>query len=363
MTGMTNWDVVDAGRCQVSVIIKALNEEANICAAVESALAAVAEVGGEVILADSHSSDRTVELASRYPIRVVQLANAGERCCGAGPQLGYQHCRGEYVYILDGDMQMLTGFLPQALVFLAKHPEVAGVGGRLVELNNESLEYRERGLRAASHLFPGEVDRIDGGGLYRRRAVAESGYFSDRTLHSYEELDLAVRLRARGWKLWRLPVDVVTHYGHDAPPYQLLMRRWRSRYACGLGELMRASLGQPQMKLALRGAREVFIYAGVIVWWIALLASLAAAFAWPAQGVVAFLAIAVAPFALMLWRKRSAARAAYSVVSWCVQAAGLVRGFLRPRVPAHQPIASRVLHEPRAPEIPNNTTQPSKKHA
>ena len=54
-----------APRCRVSVIIKAFNEEKNICAAIESSLAAVAEMGGEVILADSHSTDRTVELASR----------------------------------------------------------------------------------------------------------------------------------------------------------------------------------------------------------------------------------------------------------------------------------------------------------
>ena len=74
--------------CTVSIVNKALNEEKIFCAAIESSLAAVAAVGGEVVLADSCSSDRTVELASRYPVRVVQFANAQERCCGAGPQLG-----------------------------------------------------------------------------------------------------------------------------------------------------------------------------------------------------------------------------------------------------------------------------------
>jgi len=331
--------------CRVSIVIKALNEEDNICAAIESSLQAVAEVGGEVILADSASTDRTVELASRYPIRIVQLANAGERCCGVGPQLGYQHSFGEYVYILDGDMQMLRGFLPQALVFLAQHPEVAGVGGRLVELNNESLEYLERAARAHAHLKPGEVDRIDGGGLYRRRAIDEAGYFSDRNLHSYEEFDLAVRLRSLGWKLWRLPVKAVSHYGHDAPPYQLLLRRWRSSYVCGLGELVRAAAGQPRLKLVLRGTRELRLYAGVIAWWIAL----AIAALWPAPAALraaAFTVLAIAPVALMLWRKGSLTRATYSVVSWCFHAAGLLRGLLRPRRAPHEPIASRVLQEP-----------------
>jgi glycosyltransferase involved in cell wall biosynthesis len=331
--------------CTVSIIIKALNEEKNICAAIESSLAALREVGGEVILADSHSSDRTVELASRYPIRVVQLLDPQERCCGAGPQLGYQHACGDYLYLLDGDMQLVPGFLTKALAFLAQHPEAAGVGGRLVELNTESLEYHERGQRAAPHLAPGEVDRLDGGGLYRRRAIHEAGYFSDRNLHSYEEFDLAVRLRTLGWKLWRIPADAATHYGHDAPPYQLLVRRWRSGYVCGPGELLRAAAGQPRLRLVLRGVRELRIYFAVLAWWCVLFTI--PFLAWPAAARAAcFAALGAAPWLLMLWRKRSARRASYSVVSWCFNTAGLLRGFLRPQRSPREAIGSRVLHEP-----------------
>jgi glycosyltransferase involved in cell wall biosynthesis len=332
-------------RCHVSVIIKAYNEQDNICAAIESTLKAVASVGGEVILADSHSSDQTVARASAYPIRVVTLANASERCCGVGPQLGYQHSLGEYVYILDGDMQMVEGFLERALAFLAQHPEVAGIGGRVVERNTDSLEYSERGKRAAAHQTPGPVDRLDGGGLYRRRAIAESGYFSDRNLHSYEEFDLAVRLRALGWKLWRLPADAATHYGHDAPPYKLLVRRWQTRYVCGLGELVRAAAGQPRMRLVLRGLRELQLYIGVLAWWAALLTVPFWPLSWTGR-LAAFGALAAAPFLLMALRKRSLTRAAYSVVSWCFNAAGLVRGFARKRRPAREAIPSRVIREP-----------------
>lgn len=331
--------------CRVSIVIKALNEERNICAAIETSLAAVARVGGEVVLADSHSTDRTVELASQYPIRVVQLSNPTERCCGIGPQLGFQHARGEYIYILDGDMRMVDGFLEQALSFLAQHPEVGGVGGRLVELNTQSLEYRERGLRAASHLFPGEVDRLDGGGLYRRLAIDEAGFFSDRNLHSYEEFDLAVRLRSRGWKLWRLPVESATHYGHDVPPYQLLARRWRAKYVCGLGELLRGAFGQPHLRLVLRGMRELRLYSAVIAWWLVL----ASVPFWPMDGalrLLAFLGVAALPFAGMAWRKKSLSRATYSVVSWSYNAAGMVLGLLRPRRAPRALIASQVLHEP-----------------
>ncbi len=333
--------------CRVSVIIKALNEEKRISATVESALRAVSRVGGEVILADACSTDRTVELASAYPIRIVQFAHPEERCCGAGPQLGYQHSRGEFVYILDGDMQMREGFLERALVFMAENQKVAGVGGRVVEHNTESLEYVSRAERVSAHLSPGHVDRLDGGGLYRRCAVEAAGYLSDRNLHSYEEFDLAVRLRALGWQLWRLPVDAVDHFGHDAPPYSLLMRRWRSRYICGLGELVRAAAGQPRLRLIVQGLRELRLYAAVLLWWLLLVS----VFIWPATALtrLAWFAILLcAPVALMAWRKKSAVKAVYAVVSWCFNAAGLLRGLLSSRRPALEAISSRVLQEPAA---------------
>ena len=76
---------------RVTVGIKALNEEARIGAALSSAVAAVQPVGGEVVLADSGSTDRTLEIAAGFPVRVVQLENSAERCCGAGAQLAFQH--------------------------------------------------------------------------------------------------------------------------------------------------------------------------------------------------------------------------------------------------------------------------------
>ena len=137
----------------------------------------------------------------------------------------------------------------------------------------------------------------------------------------------------------------MTHYGHDAPPYQLLLRRWRTGYVCGLGELVRAAAGQPHMQLVWRGMRELRIYLGVLAWWAVLLSVPFWPLAAP-RALPAFAALAAAPWLLMLWRKRSMARATYSVVSWCFNAAGLVRGLLRPHRPPRDVIDSRVLHEP-----------------
>lgn len=331
--------------CRVSVVIKAFNEEKKISATIESALRAVRCVGGEVILADSCSTDKTVELAMPYPIRIVQLVHASERCCGVGPQLGYQHSRGEFIYLLDGDMEMLEGFLEVALDFMHRHPDIAGVGGQLLELNTESLEYIARSAQPRAHMKTGFVDRLDGGGLYRRSAIEAAGYFSDRNLHSYEEFELAVRLRSLDWKLWRLPIEVVHHRGHDAPPYDLLVRRWRTRYLWGLGELIRASGSENRLKMVFLGLREAWIYLAVLGWWVVLLGITLLPLSLPMR--LTWLGVLlVAPLVLMMWRKRSLKKALYSLASWCFNAAGLVCGVFRPQRNALEPISSLVLREP-----------------
>ena len=331
--------------CRVSVVIKAMNEERLIAAAIESALVGVSSVGGEVILADSGSSDRTISLALTYPIRIAQLADHNERSCGIGPQLGYQHSVGEFIYIMDGDMELIAGFLKQAIAMLIARPDLAGVGGRMFELNTQSLEYVSREARANWSEVAKIVDRLDCGGLYRRSAIESVGYFSDRNLHSYEEFDLASRLRSQGWNLMRLPQGAVTHFGHDAPPYSLLLRRWQSRYVCGLGELIRASFGQKRLALVLTSVRELRLYLAVIGWWCVL----ASSFFWPvslATRLTGFVVVLAIPFVAMIWRTRSVALAVHAVVSWCFQAAGLLLGLLRPQRSPTDRISSRVLREP-----------------
>jgi glycosyltransferase involved in cell wall biosynthesis len=340
--------------CKVSVIIKALNEQAHIGAAIESALAAVNQLAGEVVLADSGSTDCTLHIASAYPIRIVQLRDTQERSCGIGPQLGFQHSHGEYLYLMDGDMQLQADFLPQALTFLAQHPEVAGVGGALIECNQASLEYRERTQRmtqSEAHRVPGPVDRLDGGALYRRRAIAEVGYLSDRNLHSYEEFDLAARLRARGWKLWRLPVDAVSHHGHATHALRLMWRRWQSGYACGTGELLRAALGKPWWRLVLRDLRELRLYGAVLAGWLVLALAAMVPLPLPQRAGLLALLVGVAWIGVTL-RKRSLTRGAYALLSWHVQAAGLVRGLVRRRRPPQRAITSRILHEPHETQWP-----------
>jgi len=349
----------------VSVVIKAFNEEKSICAAIESALRAVANVGGEVVLADCASTDRTVEWAQAYPIRIVQLSHPEEGRCGIGPQLGFQHSSGEFIYLLDGDMEMLDGFLALALDFMKAYPAVAGVGGHRVEVNPARRQASARQKQAQQPLQPGNVEWLDGGGLYRRSAIEAVGYLSDRNLHSYEEFDLAVRLRSLGWELCCLPVNMVRHFGHETPPYALLLQRWHTGCLCGLGELLQASAGQARLRLVRQELRELQIYLGALGWWVVLLSTPF----WPlppALRLACFSLLLAGPLLVMRWRQHSWNQAVYSMMSGSLNAAGLVRGLLQPRQSATQAIASQILREPMDSPLLRSTTasrhSPAKPH-
>lgn len=341
MSFMSTHTDASASACRISIIIKALNEEKRIARAIETALLAIARMPGEVILADSCSTDRTLEIARAFPIKIVQLANPAERCCGIGPQLGYQHSTGQYVYILDGDMEMREDFIDQAVAYLDQHPTVGGVGGYVVEHNVDSLEYKARVERQSHHMQAGPVDRLDMGGLYRRTALEQVGYFSDRNLHSYEELDLAVRLRAKGWILQRIDVAAVDHHGHDVPPYQLLKKRWSSRYINGVGEVLRAAVGQAHFGLLARSLKEAWLYCATLAWLMLLAVLPLLPFVSLREWLIVAMGSVLLILAVMAGRKRSLSKASYSLVSWIVNAAGMLRGMIGSRVDPRTPIASK----------------------
>lgn len=324
----------------VSVVIKALNEEANIARTLRSAVAAVQGLEAEVILADSLSTDRTVQIAESFPVKVVQLQHGHERCCGIGAQLGYQHASGRYVLVMDGDMEVDASWLRAAVARLQEDPGVAGVGGMVEDVNLDNIEFRARQQRRPPDMMPGLVDRLDMGGLYRAEAIRQVGYLTHRSLHACEELELGLRLGAAGWRLERLPCVSIHHYGHTVPMWTLVRKRWRSRYVNGAGELLRSSVGRPWFWQAVRSLR---LRVAVVGWWATMLLMLATGLWVPA------LVVLLLPPVVMVVRKRSVPLGLYSVLAWCVDAAGMLRGLMSPLQDPREQIASRWLQGRSAP--------------
>lgn len=324
-------------QCELSVVIKALNEERNIERTLRAALTAVEGVDAEVILADSLSSDATVSIAKQFPVTIVQLVHGEQRCCGIGAQLGYQHARGQWILIIDGDMEVDRAWLLAAIRHMHTHPDLAGVGGMVTDINLENIEFRARQQRKPTQ--PGDIDRLYGGGLYRRKAIEQVGYLTHRSLHACEELELGLRLTAAGWRMQRMDMESIRHHGHTVPMWTLIRRRWRSSYVNGSGDLLRASMWRPWFWRAVACQALPLV---VIVWWLTMLA-LAVAASIDGTWLSWLAAVVLLPIAMMLAKKRSVALGLYSILMWCVESAGLLRGLSSRPLNPEAPIDSRVL--------------------
>ncbi|MGL5079882.1 MAG: glycosyltransferase family 2 protein [Microcoleaceae cyanobacterium] len=93
----------------LSVYILTYNEELDIAACIESALQS-----DDVIVVDSFSSDRTVEIAQSYPVQVVQhrFESHGRQRTWMLQEVPAQH---DWVYILEADERMTPDLFAECL--------------------------------------------------------------------------------------------------------------------------------------------------------------------------------------------------------------------------------------------------------
>lgn len=323
---------------QLSVIVKCYNEAAKLDLCLRALRAATASLDTEIILVDSMSTDSSLDIAMTYPIRIVQLADSADQRCGAVAQLGYQCSSGSFLLLIDGDMELLPDFLPAALALLDQDQTLAGVGGRLIELS-DGMEFRERQLRREKSARPGNVELITGCGLYRAEAIRELGYFMDRNLHCFEEFELGLRLRAHGWRMQLLDLGCVRHHGHRDPPIHLLVRRWKTRFLYGYGELLRGTWQQSYFPQA---ARKAAIPLFVVGWWMVLIA-LALATLFDRKVGVTLVIVAILPLVALLVRKASVARAAHSFSVWQFSAASMIAGLCAAKIEPTLAIPARFI--------------------
>lgn len=250
---------------KLSILIHALNEEKLIANCLESALEEARKSDGEVILVDSLSTDKTVEIARNYPIRIIQFMNKADCSAASAVQAGYQYANGEseFLYVLDGDMVLQPGFISVAMSYLESNPDVAGVAGKVLDTSIKSWADRRRASIAKAQQQIVEVSELGGGGLYRRSAIESVDYLAHRWLRACEEAELGARLRAKGWRLIRLPEIAVIHTGYSESTSKMLRRLWRNRQMHAYGTYLRTAFRRPWWWLTV--CQLWFLFATVIL--------------------------------------------------------------------------------------------------
>ena len=167
-----------------------------------------------VVFVDSASTDGSPDLARRHGATALVLDEAQLLSAARGRNAGFEearklfpHC--EFVHFIDGDCILADGWLEQAVAFMDSNPRAAIACGLRYEANPRASVYNQL-IDQEWNTPVGRAEASGGDALVRVSAFAQVGGFNP-TLKAGEEPEMASRMRAAGWEIWRLDGPMTEH--------------------------------------------------------------------------------------------------------------------------------------------------------
>lgn len=175
----------------VSIIIPNHNHERFLGEAIESALGQ-SRAPTEIVVVDDGSTDRSVEVARGYPVRLIEQSNSG---VALARNRGAREATGEHVVFLDADDLLAPNFLERTMSAL--EAAAPGIAYAYTAVEKFGLETG----RLFTRPFDGEIlfegNYIPVSALLRRAVFLEAGGF-DPSWPAFEDYELWARLYVRG---------------------------------------------------------------------------------------------------------------------------------------------------------------------
>jgi glycosyltransferase involved in cell wall biosynthesis len=244
----------------VGVVAIGRNEGQRLRRCLESVLAQTPLA----VYVDSGSTDGSVEVARELGAAVVELDADRPFTAARARNAGLRHLSSaqvipEFVQVIDGDCELVDGWLASAGRIMQDGPRVAVVCGRRRERRREATIYNR--LCDMEWDTPiGQVRSCGGDALLRLAAVEEvDGYRED--LIAGEEPELCVRLRRQGWTVHRIDEEMTRHDAAMTRFGQWWRRAVRSGYASAEG---RALHGRSPERHAVREVRSILLWTLVV---------------------------------------------------------------------------------------------------
>lgn len=221
----------------IGIVIIGRNEGARLV----RCLASASGQADTVIYVDSGSDDGSQDAALGAGAELVSLDPDTPFTAAKARNAGFdmlmrQAQPPKYVQFIDGDCELRPDWIGQAHAFLEQHGKVAVVCGRRRERFPEASIYN-RLIDQEWDTAVGETLSCGGDALMRTEALQEAGGFNP-DLIAGEEPELCVRLRAQGWKIWRLDAEMTLHDAALLRLSQWWRRNKRAGFAFAEGAAM-----------------------------------------------------------------------------------------------------------------------------
>lgn len=184
-------------------------------------------VSTEVIVVDDASTDSTPRVLDAFHDDIRVVAHETNRGFAESCNDGAAIATGDFLLFLNNDILPQVGWLDALTAYAEQHPQAAIVGSKLL-YPNDTIQHAGIAINRdgrAFHIYVGfpanhpAVNRsrrfqaVTGGcALIRRQPFLCEGGFDTAFRNSYEDVDLCLRLGAKGYEV---------HYCHESVLYHL----------------------------------------------------------------------------------------------------------------------------------------------
>ncbi|MEZ5664498.1 MAG: glycosyltransferase [Burkholderiaceae bacterium] len=282
-------------------------------------LASLLPVVSRIVYVDSGSTDGSAAHAASLGVEVVDLDLSRPFTAARARNEGFARLTAlepdlPFVQFVDGDCEVVAGWVPAAFEYLSDNPDCAVVCGRRRERFPDRSVYNWLCDREWD-TPPGDADSCGGDALMRTRPLQDiRGYRDD--LIAGEEPEMCLRLRRQGWRIRRLPEEMTLHDAAMTRFGQWWTRQVRSGHAYAEGAWLHGS--GPERHWVRETVRA-------LAWGLAVpVAALLLAGAW-SPWFLSLLAVYPLQFLRLGLRNRSWALAWSSVVGRFAETAGVLK--------------------------------------
>ena len=187
----------------------------------------------EVIIVDNGSNDGCEKLAT-----IRNEVNLG---ISKGKNQGIDASKGEYIFLLDGDIVPVPNSIRCLLAYMEEHRDIDALGFRPDKFGNQKNDY---GIQKYCHKLDPVVEH-EGHCIYYgmyRRSVFERGVRMDESYgvgYGWEDLDSFMQMKKLGIKQWSAGINAISgKYYHEINS---------SIRQMGMAEYMKTSLKRSQL--------------------------------------------------------------------------------------------------------------------
>lgn len=228
-------------------------------------MSAIAQHVSPLVYVDSGSTDGSVDMARSLGVEVVELDLSipftAARARNAGfERLQQTHPEVAYVQFVDGDCEIVAGWIEAAMKTLDAQPQVVAVCGWRRERFPEHSSFNRICDVEWRMGAVGEVGSFGGDVMIRAGALAAIGGYNPQVIAA-EDDEVGVRLRQNGGKLVR--IDHVSTL-HDANIHQV-SQWWRRAKRCGYAFAQVSSMhGAPPERKFVKEMQRTWLWGAIV---------------------------------------------------------------------------------------------------